>query len=70
MNTETATSIAGLFSATIILAVSLAVSLIVVVEQRDSAKKEIHDFQQQAVKKGFAQWVVKGYNDTEFKWKE
>lgn len=66
MNTETAASIAGLFSATIIL----AVSLIVVVEQRDSAKKEIHDFQQQAVEKGFAQWVVKGYNDTEFKWKE
>jgi hypothetical protein len=32
-------------------------------QQRDELK-------QQAVDKGFAEWVIKGQNRTEFKWKE
>ena len=66
MNDGQKASIISMFTAMIVL----TLGLFVVSNQRDSAKKEIHDFQQQAVKKGFAQWVVKGYNDTEFKWKE
>ncbi len=66
MNSEKTTSITGLFAMFILL----VLSLFFVSEQRDSFKKEIRDFQQQAVEKGFAQWVVKGYNDMEFKWKE
>lgn len=28
------------------------------------------DFKQEAVDRGFAEWVVKGQDKTEFKWKE
>lgn len=28
------------------------------------------DLKQEAVDRGFAEWVVKGENETEFKWKE
>jgi hypothetical protein len=34
-----------------------------VAEQRD-------DLKQEAVKRGFAEWIVTGQNQTEFKWKE
>lgn len=27
-------------------------------------------FKQEAVDRGFAEWIVKGKNNTEFKWKE
>lgn len=50
--------------------IMLAVGLWVVANQRDSLRKENQDLKQQAVEKGFAEWIVKGYNDTEFKWKE
>jgi hypothetical protein len=35
----------------------------IVAEQRD-------DLKQEAVKRGFAEWIVIGQNKTEFKWKE
>jgi hypothetical protein len=34
-----------------------------VADQRDALKQE-------AVDRGFAEWVIKGENETEFKWKE
>jgi hypothetical protein len=37
--------------------------LFLVAEQRDELKAE-------AVKRGFAEWIVTGQNQTEFKWKE
>jgi hypothetical protein len=41
----------------------LAVGLFIVADQRDELKAE-------AVKRGFAEWIVVGQNETEFKWKE
>lgn len=41
----------------------LAVGLFIVADQRDELKAE-------AVKRGFAEWIVTGQNQTEFKWKE
>ena len=39
------------------------VCVFLVAEQRD-------DLKQEAVKRGFAEWIVTGQNQTEFKWKE
>lgn len=66
MNDQQKGAFTSLFAGIILM----LVCLIIVANQRDNLKKDIQDFQQQAVEKGFAQWVVKGYNDTEFKWKE
>lgn len=41
----------------------LVICAFVAAGQRDSLKQE-------AVNRGFAEWVVKGQNKTEFKWKE
>lgn len=41
----------------------LASVLFAVAAQRDK-------FEQEAVDRGFAEWVVKGQNNIEFKWKE
>jgi hypothetical protein len=47
-----------------LLALILAVvCAFIVAEQRD-------DLKQEAVKRGFAEWIVIGQNQTEFKWKE
>lgn len=66
MNDQQKTALTSLFAGMILV----LVCLIFVANQRDNLKKDIQDFQQQAIEKGFAQWVVKGYNNTEFKWKE
>ena len=58
MSEETCNSWLGLL-ATIIL----AVGLFIVAEQRDELKAE-------AVKRGFAEWIVTGQNETEFKWRD
>jgi len=47
----------------ILAAIMLAVGLFIVADQRDELKSE-------AVKRGFAEWIVIGQNNTEFKWKE
>jgi hypothetical protein len=47
----------------IVLVVSAFVSAFVAAGQRD-------DLKQEAVDRGFAEWVIKGQNKTEFKWKE
>ena len=41
----------------------LAVGLFIVADQRDELKAE-------AVKRGFAEWIVTGQNETEFKWRD
>jgi hypothetical protein len=41
----------------------LAVGLFIVADQRDELKAE-------AVKRGFAEWIVTGQNQTEFKWRD
>jgi hypothetical protein len=41
----------------------ITVCAFMVAEQRDQLKAE-------AVKRGFAEWIVIGQNQTEFKWKE
>jgi hypothetical protein len=49
------------------IAVAVIIALLIcafnVAGQRD-------DLKQEAVDRGFAEWVVKGQNKTEFKWKE
>lgn len=45
------------------ITIFLTAGLFAVTSQRDSLKQE-------AVDRGFAEWVVKGQNNTEFKWKE
>lgn len=47
----------------ILAAIMLAIGLFIVADQRDELKAE-------AVKRGFAEWIVVRQNDTEFKWKE
>ena len=47
----------------VLITIILIAGLVAVADQRDSLK-------QQAVDKGFAEWVIKGQNQTEFKWKE
>jgi len=47
----------------VLITIILIAVLVAVADQRDSLK-------QQAVDKGFAEWVIKGQNQTEFKWKE
>lgn len=47
----------------IAIIIFLVVSAFVAAEQRD-------DLKQEAVDRGFAEWVIKGQNKTEFKWKE
>lgn len=49
------------FSATMII--TLLICAFVAAGQRD-------DLKQEAVDRGFAEWVVKGQDKTEFKWKE
>jgi hypothetical protein len=58
MSEETCNSWLGLLAA-----IMLAIGLFIVAEQRDELKAE-------AVKRGFAEWIVTGQNQTEFKWKE
>jgi len=58
MSEETCNSWLSLL-ATIILAVGLHI----VADQRDELKAE-------AVKRGFAEWIVTGQNQTEFKWRD
>jgi hypothetical protein len=48
---------------TVGMSLILSAGLFAVTFQRDSLKQE-------AVDRGFAEWVVKGPNKTEFKWKE
>lgn len=43
--------------------IALLICAFVAAGQRDNLKQE-------AVDRGFAEWVVKGQNKTEFKWKE
>jgi hypothetical protein len=43
--------------------VLLLIAALMVAQQRDELK-------QQAVDRGFAEWIVLGQNETEFKWKE
>lgn len=47
----------------VLVVITLVAALFVVADQRD-------DLKQEAVDRGFAEWVVKGKDDTEFKWKE
>ena len=47
----------------IAIIIVLVVSAFVAAGQRD-------DLKQEAVDRGFAEWVIKGQNKTEFKWKE
>jgi len=47
----------------ILVTIILAIGLFIVADQRDELKAE-------AVKRGFAEWIVIGQNETEFKWKE
>ena len=47
----------------VLIIIILIAGLFAVVDQRDSLK-------QQAVDKGFAEWVIKGQNQIWFKWKE
>ena len=47
----------------VILLILVVVCAFIVAEQRDELKAE-------AVKRGFAEWIVTGQNKTEFKWKE
>lgn len=47
----------------VLITIILIAGLFAVVDQRDALKQE-------AVDKGFAEWIVLGQNDTEFKWKE
>jgi hypothetical protein len=58
MSEETCNSWLGLLAAII-----LAVGLSIVADQRDELKAE-------AVKRGFAEWIVVGQDKIEFKWKE
>jgi hypothetical protein len=53
-------SLLGLLAA-IILVVGLFI--VIVADQRDELKAE-------AVKRGFAEWIVTGQNQTEFKWRD
>jgi len=55
---EQLSSLLGLLAVIII-----TVCAFMVAEQRDQLKAE-------AVKRGFAEWIVIGQNNTEFKWKE
>jgi hypothetical protein len=55
---EQLSSLLGLLAVIIITVCALMVA-----EQRDQLKAE-------AVKRGFAEWIVIGQNETEFKWKE
>jgi hypothetical protein len=55
---EQLSSLLGLLAVIII-----TVCAFMVAEQRDQLKAE-------AVKRGFAEWIVIGQNQTEFKWKE
>lgn len=48
--------------ATVIIII-LVIAAFAVAGQRDELKQE-------AVDRGFAEWVIKGENKTEFKWKE
>lgn len=43
--------------------ITLGICAFVAAGQRD-------DLKQEAVDRGFAEWIVKGENKTEFKWKE
>jgi hypothetical protein len=47
----------------VLMVILMTVAAFVVADQRDALKQE-------AVDKGFAEWVVLGQNKTEFKWKE
>jgi len=47
----------------ILAAIMLAVGLFIVADQRDALKQE-------AVDHGYAEWIVIGVNETEFKWKQ
>jgi hypothetical protein len=47
----------------VLITIILIAGLFAVADERDSLK-------QQAVDKGFAEWVIKVQNRTEFKWKE
>ena len=47
----------------LIMLITAIVGLFIVAEQRDQLKAE-------AVKRGFAEWVITGQNLTEFKWKD
>lgn len=47
----------------IAIIIILVITAFAVAGQRDELKQE-------AVDRGFAEWVIKGQNKTEFKWKE
>ena len=47
----------------IAIIIILLITAFAVAGQRDELKQE-------AVDRGFAEWVIKGQNKTEFKWKE
>lgn len=47
----------------LLITIILIAGLVAVADQRDALKQE-------AVDKGFAEWIVLGQNETEFKWKE
>jgi hypothetical protein len=47
----------------VLMVILMIVAAFAVAAQRDALKQE-------AVDKGFAEWVIKGQNKTEFKWKE
>jgi len=46
------------------------ICLILVLFAALMAAQQRDELKQQAVDKGFAEWVIKGQNRTEFKWKE
>jgi hypothetical protein len=46
-----------------VIIIILVIAAFAVAGQRD-------DLKQEAVDRGFAEWVIKGQNKTEFKWKE
>jgi hypothetical protein len=47
----------------LIMLITAIVGLFIVADQRDALKQE-------AVDRGFAEWIVTKQNETEFKWKE
>lgn len=47
----------------VVVIIALLICAFVAAGQRD-------DLKQEAVDRGFAEWVVKGQDETEFKWKE
>ena len=47
----------------VICFILMTVAAFIVADQRDALKQE-------AVDRGFAEWMIRGQNETEFKWRE